>query len=59
MTKKDYILIARPFKQQIEVLGEDQLSAVINTAHLMAEELKQENPKFNRSLFLRACGLNF
>ena len=54
MTKKDYELIA-------DVLAvaywhsNDQKNHI---AHDLADALQAENPRFNREIFLKACGVN-
>jgi hypothetical protein len=54
MTKKDYQLIASAFFEfssvALEGIGE-------NIAKALADKLAQENPKFDRSRFMEACGI--
>jgi hypothetical protein len=56
MIKKDYVLISRVINtaQNIDttILGE-----AVTIAYLLADELAQENPRFNRELFFIACGV--
>jgi hypothetical protein len=59
MTKKDYILIAGVLKQQTDVLQGSQLDSHHNTILMLKEALAIENPKFDKSKFLRSCGLNY
>lgn len=60
MTKKDYQLIAGVLKQS---LADDQAimqlhqNALTATAKAMAEALAAENPRFDRTKFLEACGV--
>jgi hypothetical protein len=37
---------------------EAQLSAVCFTIEQLAQELGADNPRFNRAIFVKACGLN-
>ena len=60
MTKKDYELIARAFYNQMTsttVFGTSEQLAIKGTAMLLSVYLAEQNPKFNRSKFLKACGL--
>jgi len=60
MTKKDYELIAgvlselRIYLQDAKSIGIDP---VVRLCDGFADQLEQANPKFNRSKFLQACGL--
>jgi hypothetical protein len=54
MTKKDYILIAEVIATSWHG-SEDTQSELSNR---MADALEATNPRFNRSLFLDACGVN-
>ncbi len=62
MTKKDYELIAEAIKAAISyeeswvdsVTGKRAISGV---AFNLADSLIAENPRFNRTLFLTACGI--
>lgn len=53
MTRKDYELIA----QAIANVWCDS-EAQMAIAESLASELEQENPRFDRSRFLSACGVN-
>ena len=70
MTKKDYELIAQslwiarpdwdntPYEYVMnDIYKTGRLNAWDNTCKTLAQGLEQNNPKFNRSKFLRACGL--
>lgn len=65
MTRKDYELIARTFRGaaiSAESIADNyQRAAVITslglTACKLADELKHDNPRFDRSRFLKACGV--
>lgn len=62
MTKKHYELIARAIKKQWEtearIYGKGERSLVVhNTALRLAYALEDNDPKFNLSKFLRACGI--
>ena len=61
MTRKDYELIAKAIKTQVELSrtfdekGEEL--AVLNIARDLADALTRENPRFDRDRFMVACGL--
>lgn len=61
MTRKDYQLIARALKTQMELSRtnneEDGKFAVINIAFDLVEDLAKDNPRFDRDRFLEACGV--
>lgn len=62
MTKKDYELIAEAIKAAIsyEESWVDSVTgkrAVSGVAFNLADSLVAENPRFNRALFLTACGI--
>lgn len=61
MTRKDYELIAKALKTQIEIsrtYGEtDGELAVANIAYDLADALVIENPRFDKNRFFVACGL--
>ncbi len=63
MTKKDYELIAGTIKNfkfgWIESGGFDtgEIEAIDNLSNNLALELQAENPKFDRTKFLEACGI--
>lgn len=60
MTRKDYELIAKALKTQLELSRgfgeEDGEAAVKNIAHDLAEALALDNPRFDRARFLTASG---
>jgi len=59
MTRKDYIIIAEVFKRMLA--SPDTACAgpvaVQRTAESLATELYYDNPRFDRSKFLAACGV--
>lgn len=60
MTRKDYELIARvmaDLNADFNNGGEDTVSLSI-VAGQLADALEDTNPRFNRELFLTACGVN-
>jgi hypothetical protein len=65
MTKKDYIKFAEMFKEELYSLdsppfGEPNYQAIASVSHLArqsADIFAEDNPNFNRSKFLKACGL--
>ena len=56
MTRKDYVLIAKVISTAQGITTEKAGAGIV--AYLLAEELGQQNPNFNRELFLTACGVN-
>lgn len=61
MTKKDYELIAGEialeYQKYIKYNELDQAQAIWILAMHLKNAFVQNNPKFNRSKFLKACGL--
>jgi len=55
MTKKDYELIAQAVK---EITANDYPQDRQDKANLFATALANTNPRFNRSTFLKACGVS-
>ena len=59
MTKKDYELIADAIKTSRKVInGEAVLVSVEHLANTLATDLEIQNPRFNREIFLKACGVS-
>ena len=56
MTKKDYILISKVINT-VRNIDTEKTGEAVAIAYLLAEELGQENPRFNQDLFLTACGV--
>ena len=59
MTKKDYQLIAGYVNVlRIEArIGSEALESIEKTTVALCELLEEQNPRFNRDTFLKACGL--
>jgi hypothetical protein len=58
MTRKDYILIAEAIATARKVeQGDTVLVSVAHLANTLATELEIDNPRFNREIFLKACGV--
>ena len=61
MTRKDYELIAKALKranENWEGFNEENPQVVITAiSAYLAKELAQDNPRFDRSRFLTACGV--
>jgi len=55
MTKKDYELIAEVI---LNSQGLTRGGVMDTLAERMAEALADTNPRFNRSMFLKACGVS-
>lgn len=63
MTKKDYELIAKAIKSAItyEQTFTDSNTgtrSIAGVAFNLADDLARENSRFNREIFLTACGVN-
>jgi predicted metal-dependent hydrolase len=58
MTRKDYILIAKIIKANADRYYEhDSLDVIRELVDDLAAALKEDNPRFEMSLFISACGL--
>jgi hypothetical protein len=59
MTKKDYELIAAAINLvgYANVSNEAAQTTLNKLARLLAEQLGNDNPRFNRDKFLQACGI--
>jgi hypothetical protein len=57
MTRKDYVLISRVINTARNI-DTEKTGEGVAIAYLLADELAQENPRFNRELFFTACGVN-
>jgi hypothetical protein len=73
MTRKDYVLIADTIAQFSRDIAHDEgltlstngkavlsgeRAALQTIAHRLAEQLRQDNPSFDRSRFINACQLD-
>lgn len=64
MTKKDYELIAKTLNHAREYEGNapDDKKIIITLLDVLAddlsEELAEDNPRFDRNRFLKACGVD-
>jgi len=56
MTKKDYILIASIIKGMPD-FAPALRTAKVSYANAFADRLEEDNSKFNRKVFLDACGI--
>jgi hypothetical protein len=58
MTKKDYILLARVFKMNYEILQQQghkmMLWLIVKD---LCKELQHDNPRFDQDKFIKACGM--
>ena len=55
MTRKDYILIANNIKGVMPEEQNPQYIEWYKWVQQMADELEAENPRFDRSKFIKAC----
>lgn len=58
MTRKDYIALAAVLKsvQPHSILDEDRQQHLLD-CRAVADVLGQDNPRFDRARFLKACGV--
>ena len=67
MTRKDYVMIAETIRDLLgdidrespgmrEVLRGERMG-VASVALRLADQLRQDNPRFDRTRFMEACGL--
>lgn len=58
MTRKDYKLLAEAIKHVVNVFDRSQeRTAIIAVVDALGIVLKRDNPNFNSSTFIDACGL--
>jgi len=57
MTRKHFEAIAKVLANYNCVSLATQADTIDCIAHTLADEFKQANPRFNKALFLKACGL--
>ena len=59
MTRKDYVAIAGCFKRASDSHQQDKdgLAALAHVADAIAYQMAQDNPRFDRARFLKACGV--
>lgn len=57
MTRKDYIKIAAVFRVAAVLKGADPDNVWSGLVEDMVTMLYQDNPRFNRAKFYKACGL--
>lgn len=73
MTRKDYILIAETIRELLADIDRDGSGAILSdhSSHVLAgerisihtlamrlaDQLRQDNPRFDRTRFMAACGL--
>jgi len=59
MTRKDYVLIAASIKSALDARTcPEAIGAIRYVACCLADDLRMENPRFDRARFLSACGVN-
>ena len=57
MTKKDYELTARGIFRLYSVSSVDMRHAIKQVVGHLVSEYKNDNPKFNKDKFIKACGI--
>lgn len=55
MTRKHFKLIAETIRETLEISACDR-DSLFSCALNLADNLKRENPRFNKDKFLQACG---
>ena len=58
MTKKDYELIAETIRASKLNWAGNNNGLVDDISRALSDTLAKENPRFNREIFLKACGVN-
>lgn len=58
LTKKHYKTIAGIIKLHIDCAGPLTVNSYISVANQLADMCENDNPNFNRSKFLQACGVS-
>jgi hypothetical protein len=72
MTRKDYVMISNVVREMLNDIARDEAReglsdrnralvtgeriAVRGLAHRLGDQLRQDNPRFDRKQFLQACG---
>lgn len=56
MTRKDYVLIAAAIKSQLGFVPHERDLTIEAVAKAIAAALAQDNPRFDRERFMKACG---
>jgi len=59
-SRKLYVAVAAAMRKQLELadlIGPISRSAVEDTVKVVADEFKKDNPAFDRSRFMQACGV--
>ena len=58
MTRKDYVLLAEALKAVIQSVDKPERTGALLAANEIAHCLAEDNPRFDRARFLKACGLD-
>ena len=61
MTRKDYVLIAKVIKGEIDTFGVSSVKrdGAAQVVYGLADTFKAENRAFDRKRFVEACGLTY
>lgn len=58
MSKKDYVAVAAVFAPMAGEMGDSCCEAVVeDIANKLADVFAADNPRFDRAVFLKACGV--
>ena len=57
MTRKDYVLLAEAIKAAVEATDYPERLGALLAANEISHRLQQDNPRFDRVRFIKACGL--
>lgn len=56
MSRKHYVIIAKEIHDIVKLGREQTSSDLLHFALKMCDHFKKDNPQFNSSRFLKACG---
>lgn len=61
MTRKDYIQISSVFRAEMLESGQDIFArkALARVALTLCDTMKRDNPRFDKTRFLQACGFDY
>ena len=59
MSRKDYIIVAGVIHSQLveHITNNTIVDVLVTVSHTLADRMKHDNPNFNRTRFLAACGV--
>ena len=57
MTRKDYVETSKILSTLVENVSDEELSKVIDAIEEFADMFAKDNERFNRDIFIHACGV--